>query len=97
MQREQVLKLLEAKQEMLHTEYGVQSLSLFGSVARNEARTESDIDLLVEFNRPTGYFGLLRLQEYLQELLGNAVDLGTPNSLRPALRARIQKDVVRVA
>jgi predicted nucleotidyltransferase len=51
-------------------QFGVKSLALFGSVARDEAGAASDVDLLVEFDRPTGYFGLVRLQLFLQQLLG---------------------------
>ena len=77
--------------------FGVQSLALFGSVARDEATAKSDVDLLVEFNRPVGYFGLFALQDYLEQLLGCPVDLGTPDSLKPYLRERIQGELLRVA
>jgi len=76
---------------------GVESLTLFGSVARGEATHASDVDLLVAFDRPTGYFGLVRLQLFLQALLGRDVDLGTPGSLRPAMRARVEEEAIRVA
>ena len=76
--------------------FGVQSLALFGSVARDEATAKSDVDLLVEFNRPVGYFGLFALQDYLEQLLGCPVDLGTPDSLKPYLRERIQGELLRV-
>ena len=77
--------------------FGVQSLALFGSVARDEATAKSDVDLLVEFNRPVGYFGLFALQDYLEQLLGCPVDLGTLDSLKPYLRERIQGELLRVA
>ena len=77
--------------------FGVQSLALFGSVARDEATAKSDVDLLVEFNRPVGYFGLFALQDYLEQLLGCPVDIGTPDSLKPYLRERIQGELLRVA
>lgn len=96
MKRDDVIKLLQAHREQLRSEYGVRSLSLFGSVARDEAQASSDVDLLVEFDRPTGYFGLVRLQLTLQELLGCAVDVGTPGSLRPAMRQRIAEEAIRV-
>jgi predicted nucleotidyltransferase len=97
MKREDVLSVLRASRERLRSEYGVKSLTLFGSVARDEAQPTSDVDLLVEFDRPTGYFGLVRLQLLLQQLLGCEVDLGTPGSLRPAMRQRIDKEAIRVA
>ena len=77
--------------------FGVQSLALFGSVARDEATAKSDVDLLVEFNRPVGYFGLFALQDYLEQLLGCPVDLGTLDSLKPYLRERIQGELLNVS
>lgn len=55
------------------------------SVARSEATEMSDLDLLVEFARPVGLFGLCTLQDPLAQLLGCAVDLGTPDSLKPRI------------
>ena len=92
-----MLQILKQKQAELTKQFGVKSLSLFGSVARNEAATTSDVDLLVEFNRPVGYFGLFALQEYLEKLLGCPVDLGTPHSLKPYLRERVMGELIRVA
>ena len=72
-------------------------MSLFGSVAKNEATKNSDVDLLVEFSRPVGYFGLFALQDYLEQVLGCSVDLGTPDSLKPYIRERIEGELIRVA
>jgi uncharacterized protein len=76
---------------------GVRSLELFGSTARGEARPESDVDLLVEFDRPSGYFALFRLQDRLEQILGRKVDLGTKASLRESLRERVLLEAMRVA
>lgn len=89
MKRDVVLQILKQKNAELTNKFGVKSLLLFGSVARNEASAASDVDLLVEFNRPVGYFGLFALQDYLEELLGCPVDLGTPDSLKPYIKERI--------
>jgi uncharacterized protein len=70
MKQEVVLQTLKQKNAELTKQFGVKSLLLFGSVARNEATSSSDVDLLVEFNRPVGYFGLFALQDYLEKLLG---------------------------
>ena len=86
----------ETENAELKNKFGVKSLSLFGSVARNEATSVSDVDLLVEFNRPVGYFGLFALQDYLEDLLGCPVDLGTPDSLKPYLRERVIGDLIYV-
>jgi predicted nucleotidyltransferase len=94
--RDEVIRILREHRQELEERYGVASLVLFGSMARDETTKTSDVDLLVEFNRPTGYFGLVRLQLFLQETLGRKVDLGTPGSLRPARRERILQEAVRV-
>ena len=96
MKRDQALATLRTERERLQREYGVRSLALFGSVARDEATAASDLDLLVEFDRPTGLLGLFNLQAHLEELLGCPVDLGTPSSLKPRVRQRVLSEVVYV-
>jgi uncharacterized protein len=95
--RDETLQILRRHWPQLQHQFGLRSLSIFGSVARDEATAHSDVDLLVEFDSPTGYFGLVRLQLYLQNLLNCGVDLGTPGGLRPAVRQRIAKEAIRVA
>ena len=96
MQQDIVIRTLKQKNAELTKQFGVKSLQLFGSVARNEATSSSDVDLLVEFDRPVGYFGLFALQDYLESLLGCSVDLGTVNSLKPRLRERVMGELIRV-
>lgn len=97
MKQDTVLQLLKQKNAEMERQFGVKSLLLFGSVARDEATAASDVDLLVEFNRPVGYFGLFALQDYLEKLLGCSVDLGTPDSLKPYIRERVMGELIRVA
>lgn len=96
MKREDVLAILKTHRENLRNNYGVKSLALFGSVARNEAGPGSDVDLLVEFEGPTGYFGLFQLQDFLSELLGCSVDVGTAASIKSPIRAKIIEDCIHV-
>jgi len=96
MKLDAVVQILKQKNAELTKQFGVKSLSLFGSVARNEATSTSDVDLLVEFDRPVGYFGLFALQDYLENLLGCSVDLGTPDSLKPYIKERIMGEIVHV-
>jgi predicted nucleotidyltransferase len=76
---------------------GISSLLVFGSVARDEARPGSDLDLIAEFDRPVGYLGMARVQHELERLLGCAVDLATPGMIRPEHRDRIFGEAVRAA
>jgi predicted nucleotidyltransferase len=96
MRRADALKLIEAHRDELRT-LGVCSLSIFGSVARDEARADSDIDLLAEFTEPIGYFHLFRVQHRLEEILGVRVDLTTPGGLRRELRDIVLAEAVRAA
>ena len=94
MQRQEVLTTLNNHKETLQG-FGVKSLLLFGSVARDEGRSNSDIDLLVEFDRPVGLFTFMRVQQYLEEILGRSIDLGTPDSLKPYLQEPVLREVIR--
>ena len=96
MKQDDILRILKPKNAELAKQFGVKSLLLFGSVARDEATSKSDVDLLVEFNRPVGYFGLFALQDYLEKLLGCPVDLGTPDSLKPHVREHVMRELIRV-
>jgi predicted nucleotidyltransferase len=96
MRRQQVIAALKAQQGALHQRFGVVRLTLFGSFARDEATQGSDVDLLVEFDKPVGLFSFLELQNHLEALLGCAVDLGTLKSLKPRLRARVMAEAVDV-
>lgn len=68
---------------------GARTLSLFGSVARDESTASSDIDILIEFDSKKGLFDFVGLKNYLEKLLGCEVDLVTKNALHPALKKRI--------
>ena len=96
MERTETLQRLSAHREKLYQQFGVTSLVLFGSTARDTATAASDVDLLVEFDRPTGLFGLLRLQFYLEELLGCSVDVGTFEGLKPRIRDRVMAESIHV-
>ena len=95
MKRDQVLAILNAHQADLQ-DLGVKSLELFGSVARDEAHPDSDIDFLVEFAIEASLFDLFRVRHYLEDLLGCNVDLGTTDALREHLREPILEDAIRV-
>ncbi len=96
MRRARALQIIAEHEGELRA-LGVRSLSIFGSVARDQAGPESDVDLLVEFNRPVGYFHLFDVQDRLEALLGCKVDLITRGGLRPEMRDGILAEAVRAA
>lgn len=96
MNRSRALELLTQSKPTLVARYGVTQLALFGSTARNNARSDSDIDILVAFDGPATserYFGV---QFYLEDLFGCEIDLVTEKALRVELRPFIEKEAVRV-
>ncbi|PWB76595.1 MAG: nucleotidyltransferase [Anaerolineales bacterium] len=93
MEREKVIQLLKVRKRRLK-KFGVRSISIFGSVARNKVGRQSDVDLLVEFEKPVGLFEFARLQMYLEEVLGRKVDLVTPEALRKELRETILREAI---
>ncbi len=96
MNREAALTLLAEHKPQLQRQFGVDSLSLFGSTARGDARDDSDVDILVSFVAPPTakqYFGALF---YLEDLFQCRVDLVTEKALRKELRAYVDRDAVRI-
>ncbi len=76
--------------------YGVRRAGLFGSVVRGELSRRSDIDILLELERPIGLFEFVGLKLELEESLGRKVDLVEYDSIKPLLRERILKEEVRI-
>ena len=97
MRRQEVLDLLREHREELRERFGVSSLALFGSHARDEARPDSDVDLLVEFERPVNFLGYMGLIQHLEELFGTRVDLASAAELRPRIGPYVERELIRVA
>ena len=83
---EEILRRLRQAMPELRERFGVARLAIYGSVARGEHGEGSDVDLLVELSRPLG-FGFIELAAFLEETLGQAVDISTFESLRRASNA----------
>ena len=96
MRKDEVLKLLTQHKPELVRRFGVTDLALFGSTVRDEAREDSDVDVLVSFDGPATskrYFGV---QFYLEDLLGCPIDLVTDKALRPQLRPYVEACAIHV-
>lgn len=90
--REKIIELLQQNQPYLSTEYGVRKIGLFGSYAKGQPHEASDIDVVVEFERPIG-FRFMEFAEYLEHLLGRKVDVLTPAGIQGIRIARIARDI----
>ncbi len=87
-------RILREKRDEMERDFGVQAIGLFGSCVRKQAREDSDIDILVDFRRPIGFFKFLELEERLSGWLGARVDLVTRAALKPHIGARILEEVI---
>jgi predicted nucleotidyltransferase len=81
----------------LRSEFRVRRLALFGSTARDEARDDSDLDVLVEFEGGPTFDSFMGLKLLLEDRLGRRVDLVTPAALKPRLRPVVEREAIDVA
>lgn len=90
--------LREKRDEILRiaARHGASNVRVFGSVARGEARSESDVDLLVELERGRSLLDHAALVIDLEGLLGRRVDVATERGLRPRVREHILREAVRL-
>jgi len=96
MELQQALTILENHHHQIKI-LSVKSLSIFGSVARNEATENSDIDFVVEFEGATTFDKYMDLKIFLEDTLQIEVDLATWRSLKPQIKTNISKEAIRVA
>jgi predicted nucleotidyltransferase len=99
MERNDIITCLRARLPDLRERFGVKRIGLFGSVLTDQFSDRSDIDLIVEFERPIG-FAFFDLVEHLEEILGRRVDVLTPDgvgSIRiPAVAETIRNTAIYV-
>jgi uncharacterized protein len=88
------IKIMIASQmKYLRENFKVKKIGIFGSYARGDNHTKSDVDMIVEFRQPIGFFAFVRLERLLSKILGKKVDLVSKRALKPA----IKKDVLKEA
>ncbi|MBC7086556.1 MAG: nucleotidyltransferase family protein [Methanomethylovorans sp.] len=92
--RDIILGRLDELLPDLKRNYKIKEIGLFGSVVRNESKTGSDIDLLVEFEKGANLFDLVALGLFLEEEFGSTVDIVSKSAVRNELKSRIFSEVV---
>lgn len=94
----EIKQILQAQKPYLYEQYGVIEIGVFGSYVHGEQRPDSDIDVLIELERPPkiGLMGLVGLELYLSELLGQKVDIAIKKNLRKRIGRRILSEVIPV-
>jgi hypothetical protein len=90
--RENLTEILRENYPYLAAEYGVKRIGLFGSYARGTSVESSDVDIVVEFDRPIG-FRFVEFAEYLEKLLGKKVDVLTLAGIRAIRVERIARSI----
>lgn len=92
---EEIRLILSRHREELRVRFGVKEIAIFGSSARGEANASSDIDLVVDFEKPIG-LRFTELAEYLEALLNARVDLVSKQGIKPRLIPSIESDLIYV-
>jgi len=97
MSRKIVLSKLRKNIRVIRRKFAVKGLSVFGSIARNQATRTSDVDVIVEFKDKATFDLFMDLKFYLEDLLGAGVDLVTDKAIRPEIRKAIEQEKINVA
>jgi Predicted nucleotidyltransferases len=88
-----VVTILQGLKPYLHKRWGVTRLAVFGSVARGSANLSSDVDLVVEFDRPIG-LRFMELCDYLEECLGRKVDVLTLTGVQHIRNSDVSRSIL---
>ena len=94
--RDRVIQLIREHRADIER-FGVRAISIFGSVARDEAGDGSDVDVMVDLGPEPTFRGYMDLKFFLEDLLECKVDVVTPGTLRPGIETAVMKEVVRVS
>jgi len=94
--KEEILKILKDEFPYLKEKYGVKKIGVFGSYSRAEQDIESDVDILIQFEKPIGFFKFIAIEDYLSERLKAKVELVTEDALKPIMKPYVMEDVVYV-
>ncbi len=89
---DEVIRKIKSQYPYLSSEFGIKRIGIFGSVAKQSEREESDIDLIVEFDRPIG-LKFMSLAEYMEKLFGRKVDILTKDGIRNIRVKRVSTDI----
>ncbi|MFA6292661.1 MAG: nucleotidyltransferase family protein [Victivallales bacterium] len=91
-----VISILKKEHPYLLKEYGAKKLAVFGSFAKGKQNKHSDVDIIIEFNKPVG-FKFIELSEYLEKALHRKVDIITEEGLKSIRNPEISSEIRRHA
>ncbi len=93
---DEIKELIQDHKDELRQQYGLKEIGVFGSYVRGVQRENSDLDVLIEFEKPVGFVKFLMLENRLSELLGVKVEMVTKKALKPFIGKRILQEVIYV-
>ena len=93
---DEIKKLLNQEKAKLLIQFRVKKIAIFGSYVRGEEKKNSDLDILVEFIEPIGFFKFLDLEEYLKKLLKIKIDLVSKKALKPRIGKHILQEIIPI-
>jgi len=93
---EEIKMILKKHKSVIEKRFKVKEIGIFGSYVRGEQKNISDIDILVEFYEPVGFFAFLDLEEYLTGLFNTKVDLVSKKALKPRIGKYILQEMISV-
>jgi len=93
MTQEKIREKIHEQLPLLKAKYHVKRIGIFGSFVRGEQRKGSDVDLLVEFDTPVGFFEFIRLENLLSRALRKKVDLVSKKAIKPTVKKEVFKEV----
>ena len=96
MNKHEIRKKINTQLPFLKDKYHIKRVGIFGSVVRDNRKKESDIDVLVEFDSPIGFFDFIRLENFLSQILHQKVDLVSKKALKSAIKDNILKETIYV-
>jgi len=94
--KEEIMEILTKELPLLKRKYGVVKCGLFGSYTRDQISADSDVDLLVQFEKAVGFFRFIELENYLSDKLEAKVDLVTEDALKPLIKPYVMETIVYV-
>ena len=93
---EEITQILQIHQELLQERFRVSQMQVFGSYAKGEQTINSDVDILIRYDRPPTLWMLGELRDYLTEVLGVRVDIVTEKGLKPRIRERVLTEAIKI-
>jgi predicted nucleotidyltransferase len=93
---EEIKQILQKQKPAIRKRYNVKKIDIFGSYVRGEQKKKSDVDILVEFEKPISLLKLVNLENFLADIIGIKVDVVPKEDIRRELKEKIIKEVIYV-